>query len=78
MIVVVFCGLAMIGVVTAYKRAGRRIDAAMTSPRILVVAEELNATVREAIIQHELAIWDSVPPELLPDLITHTPEDFDD
>ena len=73
MIVVVFCGLAMIGVVTAYKRAGRRIDAAMTSHRAA-----FDEATREAIIQHELAIWDSVPPELLPDLITHTPEDFDD
>ena len=74
---VVFCVLAMVGLVTAFNWAGRCVEAARTVRRIRERAA-CDEAIREVIIQHELAIWDSVPPELLPDLITHTPEDFDD
>ena len=77
---VVFCVLAMVGLVTVFM-AGRYVQAAVTVRRIrehAAIDEATHEAIREVIIQQELAIWDSVPPELLPDLITHTPEDFDD
>ena len=54
---VVFCVLAMVGLVTAFNWAGRRIDVAVTVHRIREHAE-LDAAVREEIIRLEVTDLD--------------------
>jgi len=82
--VLVFCVLDVLVAFAMFRLLAGMINAHVVNHGAARRAERELASVRhlaarEVIIQHELAIWNSVPAELLPALITHTTqEDFDD
>jgi hypothetical protein len=75
--VLICCVLVAPWAVWAWRRV-RKAIASRRAARWDAFGEAFREAVREALFQQALGIWNSVPPELLPELITHPQEDFDD